>query len=110
MRKKRRIGQEIIEGLTQAIAHARGEITLRTTDLEIPPEPKMYTKEEIRALRLKLKYSQGVMAAYMGVEDQTIRSWEKGTKSPSGTARRLLEILSARPTVLEETMSTRKRR
>lgn len=105
--KKTKVGQDLIHGLTEVLAHVRGEITLRTTDLELPPGPPEYTKDEIRKLRMKLKFSQGVFGVMLGVNDQTVRSWESGKKKPSPSARRLIEMIAESPTVVQDTLKVK---
>lgn len=48
-------------------------------------------------------FSQPLFARILYVGVPTIRAWEWGTKHPTGTALRLLQILS-RPLDLEETL------
>jgi putative transcriptional regulator len=108
--KKRKIGREIIEGLQEALAHQRGEITLRSSEVELPDAPHEYTGSEVREVRARLHFSQAVMARYMGVSDATVRSWEQGQKKPAATACRLLEILATQPGIVEKTLGMRKRR
>lgn len=110
MSKKRQIGQEIIEGLREALAHQRGEITLRTTDLELPDAPPQYRQADVKRIRSQLHFSQGVMARFMGVSVATVRSWEQGLKQPAATACRLMEIIQAQPRLVRETIVARKRR
>lgn len=106
--KKTKVGQNLIHGLNEVLAHVRGDITLRTSDTDLPSEPPMYSKEEIKAIRQKLNYSQGVMGRYLAVEDQTVRSWESGAKKPTGSARRLIQILTKNPSVFKEEAPTPK--
>ena len=101
--KKTKLGQELIEGLKEAISYERGEITLRSSELEIPGEPPAWSKEKIARLRVKkLKVSQPILAAYLGVSPGALKAWEQGLKKPTGSARRLLELLDKRP---EDVMS-----
>ena len=39
--------------------------------------------------------TQAVFANYMGVSSKTVEAWEKGTNHPTGSACRLLDILSS---------------
>lgn len=97
--KKTKLGQELIESLTEAIAYHRGEITLKSADISLPDEPPEWTKDEITALRVKkLRVSQPIFARMIGVTPAALRSWEQGVKNPSGSARRLLQIVEKNPT------------
>jgi putative transcriptional regulator len=52
------------------------------------------TPNEIYEIRAKIGVSQPVFADYMGVSKTSISAWENGTKKPSGTAKRLLRVIS----------------
>jgi putative transcriptional regulator len=99
--KKRNIGEELIEGLKQALDHSEGKITLRTTRVEIPDAPPKITKKDVAHIRNdKLHMSQGMFANLLGVSPTVVQSWEQGKKKPSGAARRLLQVASLDPEVL----------
>ena len=88
----------MIKGLGEAIAYRRGELTLRSKDVEIPEEPPAWSDREIARLRVeKLHLSQSIFAAYLGVSAAALRAWEQGLKRPSGSARRLLQLLDRAP-------------
>ena len=96
--KKTKFGQELIAAMNEALGHRRGEITLRTTEVELPAEPPQWTKEEIAQLRrTKLKVSQPIFAYYLGVSPGALKAWEQGSKKPSGAARRLLQVVAHDP-------------
>ena len=96
--RKTRLGQEVITGLNEAIAHVRGSNKLRTTTVEIIEPAKPWKKEQIAQLRKQtFGVSQPVFAGILSVTTSTIRAWEQGQKSPSGAARRLLEIAATAP-------------
>jgi DNA-binding transcriptional regulator YiaG len=96
--KKTKLGQELISGLKEAIAYERGEINLRTHKVILPDNPPEWSKEDISKLRIeKLRVSQPILAAYLGVSPAAIRAWEQGFKKPSGSARRLLQIINISP-------------
>lgn len=87
-----------IQGMKEALAHSKGQLTLRTT---IVPRPagKM-TPAAIAKLRRTLKASTPVFAAYLNVTPDTVRSWEKNRRQPSGAALRLLQIAEKQPEIL----------
>jgi putative transcriptional regulator len=85
-------------GLKDALAHAEGKLTLKTT---VPPSPApAMAPEEIRALREGLKLSQAVFGRLLNVPSVTILKWEHGERKPSGAALRLLEIAKRSPEAL----------
>ncbi len=49
--------------------------------------------EGIRALRRRNRLSQAVFARYLNVSRSSVSQWERGEKSPSSTALKLLSIL-----------------
>jgi putative transcriptional regulator len=89
---------ELIESMREALAHARGKLTLKTTKL--PRCPRTMSPAAIARIRRKLKASTPVFAAYLNVAPDTVRSWEKHRRQPSGAALRLLQIAQKRPEIL----------
>jgi putative transcriptional regulator len=103
---KRNIGQELIAGLNEAVAYTRGEITLKSENVSLPKLPKEWKSKKITDLRIKkLRVSQSILAAYIGVTPSALQAWEQGLKKPSGSARRLLELLDQQPKLILELIS-----
>ncbi len=90
--------EQIKTGLKEAIAHARGELTLVTIRLPAPP-PKANAKK-IAAIRRRLHMSQSVFAATLNVSMRTVQSWEQGVRTPSDASLRLLQIIETQPSVV----------
>jgi putative transcriptional regulator len=100
--KKTKMGQELIAGLQDAAAHARGAKKLRTTARELPKAAPHWSKTKIAALRKdRFHMSQPAFAALLNVTASTVRSWEQGRKEPSGAAERLLQVADGDPSVFE---------
>lgn len=96
--RKTKAGQELISGLEAIIADSKGANRLRRTTLEIAEPARAWRKDQIAELRKAIfGVSQPVFAALLSVTVSTVRAWEQGQKSPSGTARRLLEIAAMAP-------------
>ena len=89
---------ELIGSLQEALAHAKGKLTLKTTT--VPPRTRKMTPAKIALIRRKLKASTPVFAAYLNVTSDTVRGWEKNRRKPSGPALRLLEIAAKTPKIL----------
>ena len=89
----------LISGLSEALAHAKGKITLKTASL--PPKPAPVSAAKISSIRRKLHVSTPVFAAFLNVDPDTVSSWEKGRRTPSGPALRLLHIARKQPKALE---------
>lgn len=93
--RKTKAGQELISGLEEIAA---GSKRLRATALEVAEPARAWRKEQIAELRKGLfGVSQPVFASLLSVTVSTVRAWEQGQKSPSGAARRLLEIAALAP-------------
>lgn len=89
---------ELIGSMKEALGHAQRKRTLKTT--KIPRPAKVMTPAAIARLRKSLKASTPVFAAYLNVTPDTVRSWEKNRRHPSGAALRLLQIAEKTPQVL----------
>lgn len=99
--KKPSLAERVKQGLQEAIQHERGEITLRTREASSKaPPPPVYLPDQIASIRNRLGFSQGVFALRLAVSVKTVRSWEQGTRTPSGAAARLLQLME-NPATLE---------
>jgi len=67
--------------------------TMRNFDEKCLIPSKIFTPEEIKALREREKVSQPIFAYYLNVSKTAVSEWERGTKKPSGPALRLLSIV-----------------
>ncbi|MEI7819343.1 MAG: transcriptional regulator [Verrucomicrobiota bacterium] len=92
---------ESLRGHADALEGKR-KITMRTTILRLAKPAPLLRARDIFAIREKLHVSQPVFASLLNVPLATARSWEQGTRKPSGAALRLLELVSRQPkTVLD---------
>jgi putative transcriptional regulator len=82
--------------LAERIRHAKGEITLKTTIIEMPDPPPEISAKEITNLRLKSGMSQADFAGVLNVSTKTVQSWEQGQRRPSHAALRLIEFFLSR--------------
>jgi putative transcriptional regulator len=101
-RKRLPVADQIRKGLEEAILHAKGETTLKTTTLEMPDRTPEVATEELSKLRLKSAMSQYVFARMLNVWTKTVQSWEHGTRKPSQAALRLIQVYRQNPSVLLE--------
>jgi len=98
--KRTKIGQEIIESLTElrdALASGvdlRERFTVREVEIA---EPRRYAASEVRAVRERLGMSQGVFAKVVGVSVTLAQSWEQGRRFPDLMARRLFDEIQREP-------------
>jgi putative transcriptional regulator len=91
------LAQQIRKGLEEAIRHAKGEITLKTTVVELPDPPPEIEAGQVTSLRLESRMSQAVFARVLNVSTKTVQSWEHGTRRPSQAALRLIQVFGQNP-------------
>ncbi len=92
-------------GLAEGIAHAKGELSLKT--VEVPEKPPEIDAQTLAALREAAEMSQAVFAKVLNVSAKTVQSWEQGTRVPSMASRRLIQVFSKRPEVVCEIVGMR---
>lgn len=84
---------DVKEGLEDLVAYKKGKLTLKSELIDIPKPPAEYKAQEIKKIREKGHYSQGVFAMILNVSIKTVQAWETGQRVPSHAALRLLEII-----------------
>ncbi len=110
MGKHSELGQRLIEGAEEILAHQRGERELRTHRLPLSArqtavaKPPRYDAARIQAIRERLALSQRLFAEALNVSPATVRAWEQGARVPEGPTRRLLEIAEEAPEILTRKM------
>lgn len=55
---------------------------------------------DVRAIRLRLRFTQRQFAECFGFPVATLRHWERRDRSPTGTALVLLQVIAANPRVV----------
>lgn len=86
-----KLGDELIESMTEALAHAKGKRTqVRVHKISVKPD-------HIQSVRQRLGLSQDQFADYFGVSASTLRKWEQGQRTPTGAARTLLTLIEREP-------------
>lgn len=110
---KKGLGQQIVEGLSEAVAYERGELAARTTRVAftarnaVAERAPTYTRERIAQLRERLSLSQPVFAMALNVSPDTVRAWEQGKREPEGAALRLLQLTERYPAWVLDTIQSR---
>lgn len=89
---------ELLASAKEALAHAQGKRTLRTTILSPPPEPM--DARDVKELRARLEASQTVFASYLNVSTKLVQAWEANRRTPDGAALRLLRLAEKAPELL----------
>ena len=92
---------ELLGSAHEALEHAQGKRSLRTTTLPLPPKP--LNGRAVKRLRATLHASQAVFARYLNVSTKLVQAWEANRRNPEGPALVLLHIAAEQPAVLERT-------
>jgi DNA-binding transcriptional regulator YiaG len=69
--------------------------TVRTYKADFTPRD--YGPDDVRRVRGLLGMSQVLFAGFLGVDANTVRSWEQGTRPPSSIARRFMDEIEGDP-------------
>jgi putative transcriptional regulator len=85
----KRAFDQIAEGLTEALAIARGEAMPAL--IHVPAEM------DVRAIRAKTRLSQDAFASVFGFTVHQIRQWEQGRNRPLGAMRTYLMLIDHDP-------------
>ena len=90
---------ELVGSMKEALAHAQGKRSLRTTTLPRPLAP--FDHRAVRRVRTRLRASQAVFASYLNVSAKLVQAWEAGRRRPEGPALVLLHIAASQPGLIE---------
>ena len=96
--KMSKTANRIIQGLSEAAAHARGD---RVPGLRVHIPRKI----DVSAIRRKTGLSQEAFSSRIGVSTGTLRNWEQGRRMPEGPARVLLALLARNPRIVEDMLA-----
>lgn len=89
--KPKNLGDELIQSMGEALAHARGEaVDVRVTRFD---EPAL----AVRRIRKKVGLTQERFAAVLGVSVSGLRKWEQDQRRPHGAALTLLQVMDREP-------------
>ena len=92
---KRNIGDEIIQGMSEAIEYIRGnKVEAIVHKVEIPDEI------DVKSIRENLNLSRKEFADSFGFSARTLQHWEQGDRTPHGPARVLLLLLQREPAII----------
>ena len=97
---KRKIFDEIMEGIGAMKNHRRGKITLRSFQVDVAPLPKVDSKL-IRDTRKKLRCSRAVFARKLRINERTLEKWEQGRAKPNPQAAALVLLVRNYPDTLD---------
>ncbi len=85
----RNFGDELLDSLNEAVAHARGSKTgARVHVVEVP---------DAKAIRERLGMSQQEFACAYRIPLATLQGWEQGRRQPDATASAYLSVIASLP-------------
>ena len=97
---KRKVFDELIEGVSSMKAQREGKITLRTWRQEPAPLPEL-NSAFIRETREHLRCSRAVFARKLRINERTLEKWEQGRAKPNPQAAALLLLVRRYPDTLQ---------
>ena len=86
-------GEDLIQSLGEALAHAKGEGPA-IVHSEVSP----------REVRQALRLTQAQMAPLVGMSPSGYRKWEQGTRRVSGPAAALLQVIRKEPDAVKRAL------
>jgi len=89
--------ESIKQGLTEAIAFARGDRQEAVVH-ELSPL-------DVKAIRSMVGMTQQEFASAFGISVGTLRHWERGDRKPQGPARVLLNVVAKEPQAVLRALS-----
>src|SRR5471030_460372 len=96
---KKEMFTDLLGSAHEALAHAQGKRSLRTTTLPLPPKP--FNARAVKRVRASLRASQAVFARFLNVSTKLVQAWEANRRTPEGPALVLLHIAATQPDVIE---------
>jgi putative transcriptional regulator len=91
-----KLGHDLVESVTNAIARARGKKTgAHATVVEVP---------DVRATRRRLHMSQQQFAATFGIPLATLKNWEQWRRQPDAAAAAYLQVIVKGPREIGEAL------
>jgi putative transcriptional regulator len=91
-----KFGDDLVQGLTEAVQFARGKKAgVRVTVVEVP---------DVRAIRRGLHMSQHEFADAFRIPLATIKNWEQGRRAPDAPAAAYLQAIARQPQVIREAL------
>ena len=95
---EKKLFEDLMESLHEALEHAQGKRVLRTTTLPLPP-PAMAAKD-VKKLRERVNASQSVFAHGLNVSVKLVQAWEGNRRTPDGPALKLLHLAQKNPEMI----------
>lgn len=97
-----KVGDELIQGMENAVAHARGRKRIARKTVVAVTVPDAV---DVRRIRRKLRMTQEEFALRYGFSVKNIRNWEQGIRQPEGPARAYLVVIDREPKMVERALN-----
>ena len=101
MTKKRKLFDELMEGVDAMQQQREAKITLRSHEVEDLP-PLEVDADLIRDTRERMHLSRAVFARRLRVSTRTVENWEQGRAKPNAQAAALILLVRKFPDTLEK--------
>jgi putative transcriptional regulator len=95
------VGDELIQGMKNAVAHARGRKRAAREAVIAVSVPR---RVDVARIRRRLRMSQEAFALRYGFSVKNIRNWEQGIRQPEGAARAYLTVIERAPKMVERAL------
>lgn len=96
---KKAIGETVQDIINSGFKTSFTEKELNSLGVTIPEV--QFTTHQIKEIREILNLSQTVFAKLLNVSPSSIPQWEQGKRTPTGSARILLDLLKKSPHILD---------
>jgi putative transcriptional regulator len=97
-----KVGEELILGMENAVAHARGQ---KRAARETVVPVIIPATVDVAGIRKRLGFSQEIFAMRFGFSVKNIRNWEQGVRQPEGSARAYLLVIDRQPEAVQEALT-----
>jgi len=101
MKPKRKVFDELMEGVDAMRQAREGKITLRTHEIDDQP-PLEVDADLIRDTRERMNLSRAVFARRLRVSTRTLENWEQGRARPNAQAAALILMVRKFPDTFEK--------
>mgnify|MGYP005648436107 CR=1 FL=1 len=98
-----------LDAMTEAEVQAAAETdpdNLPMTAADFAKLTRVYTPDQIRALRGRFKMSRPVFAARFHIPVRQLQEWEQGRKKPSAAANTLFRVIDREPEAVERALAS----
>jgi putative transcriptional regulator len=95
--KEPAFGADLIEVMKLVLAHQRGKIELE----QVWPKPI-----DVKAIRKRVKMSQGEFSRAYGISKRALQEWEQGGRLPDSAARAYLTVIAKEPALVRRALES----